>query len=210
MADLGELARELREALQQQQAVTERLLRLCAALEKESIEKGQSGVLVPYDAIVTEWNERCAARGMKRRNTAGELKPALLRIWRRWPSMDTWKAAFDACARNEWWTGSGGWRGNLESFVRPAHYGKFFDEAVAAAPVSAPSADRGLAFPEHGEEGDLVEEEISALLDDKKRPLPITGLLDPREVRGRDDAEFQRRLEVLTEAMRSDFRFARS
>lgn len=210
MADLGELARELREALQQQQAVTTRLLGLCAALEKESIEKGQSGVLCPYDEIVAEWNARCGKVGMKRRNTAGELKVAILRIWRKYPNLDTWRAAFDACARNEWWRGDGGWKGNLESFVRPAHYGKFFDEALAAVPAAAPAASRGLALDGDGSSAvDKVDEEIRLLLDDKARPLP-SGILvaDPREVRGKDDAEFVRRLDLLKDALAGDWRFS--
>lgn len=208
MPDLGELVRELREALQQQQAVTERIARLTAALEKESVKEGSSGAVVPYEEIVREWNSRCAARGMKRRNTAGELRVPMLRVWRKYPSLDTWKAAFDACARNDWWRGERGWQGNLESFLRPAHYGTFFDEALAAAPATAPASNRGLALEEPIGE-DKVEAEISLLMSDRARPLP-SGITvkDPREVRGKDDEEFVRRYEALKDALSQDWRFA--
>lgn len=206
MADFGALVRELREALQQQAAVTKRIEGLCSALERESIERGSSGTLAPYDEIVREWNERCATRGMKRRNTAGELKVAILRVWRKYPDLDLWRAAFDACARNDWWRGERGWQGSLESFVRPVHYGKFFDEGVGAATPTS-RGDGGLAFGQDAPVGDLVEEEVSALLADRARPLPVTGVPDPREVRGVDDAEFVRRLDVLKDALRLDFRF---
>ncbi len=203
MRDLGELSRELREALQQQAAITARIETICRALEAESIEKGQSGTTVPYDEIVKEWNQRCATRGMKKRNTAGELKPAMLRVWRKYPDLQVWRAAFDACARNSWWRGEGGWQGTLESMLRPINYGKFFDEAVGAAPVN-PSETLAL-----GKDGDRVEEFLSEFLRDKAAEIP-TGFKgkDPREVRGKDDAEFARRYDALRDFCRSDWRFA--
>ena len=203
--DIGEIARELREALQQQQAITVRLLALCASLEAEAIEKGASGVSVPYDEIVKEWNARCASVGMKKRNTAGETKPAILRVWRKYPSMETWRAALDACARNEWWRGERGWQGTLESFLRPINYGKFFDEGLGAA-EPAPSQRANIGGPPVV---DKVEEEIAALLDDKSRPLPFGIVVpDPRDVRGKDDQEFVRRRDRLKEALSEDWRFA--
>ena len=203
MADLGELTRELREALQQQQAVTHRLTALVEALEAESIEQGSSGTECPYDEIVKEWNVRCAKVGMKKRNTAGELKRNMLVAWRKHPNLDTWRAAFDACARNKWWRGEGDWLGNLESFLRPKNYGKFFDEALSAAPPDDSAAPSLLGEP------DRVEDEIDRMLANKAMPLPsgFTGK-DMREVRGKDDEEFVRRLEALRAWMRNDWRFA--
>lgn len=208
MADVGSIARELREALQQQAAVAKRIDGLVAALERESIEQGSSGVLVPYDDLIREWNDRCAKVGMKRRNTAGELKPAMLRVWRKYPNLDSWKAAFDACARNKWWRGEGGWQGNLESFLRPSKYGQFFDEGLgSAAPAPAPSG--GLAFGEDAPMIDKVDDEISALLADRARPLPSgIKVKDPREVRGKDDEEFVARLDALKDALAADWRFS--
>ena len=48
-----------------------------------------------------------------------------------------------------------------------------------------------------------VEGEISALLNDKTRPLPADFRgKDPREVRGKDDDEFIRRMLVLRDWLR--------
>ena len=204
MLDLGSLARELREALQQQAAVAHRLDKLCEKLEREALVTGASGTECPYESIVAEWNLRCAKVGMKKRNTPGETKHAMLVAWRKYPNLDTWRAALDACARNKWWRGEGDWLGNLESFLRPKNYSKFFDEALAAA---APSpGDDPLTLLD---EGNRVEDEIDRMLANKSMPLPsgFNGR-DPRDVRGKDDAEFQRRLAALQTWMENDWRYA--
>lgn len=205
MKDPTEVAREFRETYQQAAAILKRLDDLVKVLEQEAAERGSSGAVVPYDEIVREWNARCAVHGMKRRNTAGELKAGILRVWRKYPNLDSWRAAFDAVARNSWWRGEGGWQGTLESFIRPVHYGKFFDEGLGAA---APAASGTLAVGAGAPEEDPVEAEIDALLADKTRPLP-SGFAgrDPREVRGKDDEEFLRRLEALKTYIAGDWRF---
>lgn len=211
MAILTEALRELREATQQGKAVMERLSKALDSLAQVAAEQDPSaaagGTLCPYDEIVKEWNARCAAVGMAPRNTPGTLKAKMLLLWRRYPSMDLWRAAFDACANNDWWKGGGGWRGNLESFLRASHSDKFFDEAIgAAAPVTRvtlPSDASGRIAQ------GSVEEEIDELLRDPARPLPSgCPCADPREVRGKDEAEFVRRHDALAAWMATDWRFA--
>lgn len=206
MADVGAIVTELQEALRQRAAIDARIEALVKGLGEEVAAEGASLSVVPYQAIVDEWNRRCASVGMMRRTTIGTLKAAALRVWRRYANLDLWKAAFDACARNDWWRGErGGWRGSLESFLRPAHYGNFFDQGLGAAePAPSGTVAVGASAPTV----DAVEEEISALLDDRARPLP-SGFKgpDPREVRGKDDAEFVRRLDLLKEWLAGDWRF---
>lgn len=208
MRDLPEIVRDLREAMQQQAAIVKRIEGLTGELEKHEAEAVASRASCPYGAIVEEWNRRCAARGCKRRNTAGELKAAMLRVWRKYPDLALWRAAFDAVGRSEWWTGGGGWQGTLESFLRPSHYGKFFDEgtgAVAAEPEQAGSNPAGAVPSLFVSAEDVIDE----LLADRRKPLPegFPGA-DPREVRGRDDDEFGRRIALLREWLAGDWRFA--
>lgn len=198
MSRLEELAREIREVAQVVSAQAARLAQLIDALDREALESTGSTGNCPYDEILAEWNARCATVGMMPRRQAGVLKPKILRWWRKHPSLDLWRAAFDACSRNEHWAGKNGWRGSLESFLRTSHADRFFDQGLAL----------GVTEPDEQPLGTTVDEEISRLLADPDRSLPV-GFegKDPREVRGKNDAEFMRRLQALQDYLENDWRF---
>jgi len=41
-----------------------------------------------------------------------------------------WTGALTACSQDRHWLGDTGWRGNLQSFLRPEHRERFLDEAA--------------------------------------------------------------------------------
>lgn len=198
--ELHDLVEAYEQTAQQLVALGQRALELAGKIKRAAGGNART-TKCPYDAILAEWNERCAKRGMVRRNKIGVLQPKVLRVWKRYPNLDLWKAAFDACARNDFWRGERGWRGNLESFVRPQHYDKFFDVALVDSDEAAPPGKEDAPFQ-------TVEQRIDELLANPALPLPgdYEGK-DPREVRGKDDAEFARRLRALREHLESDWRF---
>lgn len=201
---VDELVDRFRAGQQKIEALMHEQTRLVGHLTAQVASDTAKVSACPYSEIVAEWNERCAKVGMKRRQRAGVLQPKILRIWRQYPDLALWRAAFDACAQNEHWRGANGWRGTLESFLRPAHYDKFFDAALLEDP--------DIDFPAQGDEqGDLfdtVEHVIDRILSNASEPLPkgYKGE-DPRDVRGKDDEEFLARMQALRAYLESDWRF---
>lgn len=211
--DREALARDFRELVTQHKALGARLETLARLLDQEAAVEGSSGLACPYEEIIQEWNSRCGAVGMKRRNTPGELRARILGCWRKRPNLDLWRAAFDACARDSWWNGQrGGWRGTLESFVVPKHFDRFMDEAVGAA--ASPDPGAGPLFHEQppesgGPEPERVQGFIDRFLSDPRAELPagFDGM-DPRPCRSIDPKEYGLRMAALRLYLENDWRFA--
>lgn len=161
----------------------------------------------PYEEILRLWNSTCAKVGMASRVRVGNLQSKILLAWRRYPDLEAWRLAFQECARSAWWRGEGGWRGSLDSFLRPTHYHRWFDHALGAGEQGERSDEAAAnvqveVTPGEFQSADEVLDEI--LTGERPWPEGYTGL-DPREAKG-NEREFHARSEALLAWLRTDWR----
>lgn len=189
-------------------AMTAEVESFLAALGYEAVQVAAAKTPpCPAEEIVREWNKRCGTVGMQKRNAVGALRQKIIARWKQHPHLDRWRAAMDACARNDWWRGTRGeWVGSLESFLSVAHFDKFVDEGLG---VAAP-APAGL-FENHDDEGaklESVEEFLERFLKDRSVELPAGyGGADPRPCAAVAPDEYGKRLADLHRWLEEDWRF---
>jgi hypothetical protein len=160
----------------------------------------------PYEEILRLWNSTCAKVGMAARTRLGNLQPKVLVAWRRYPDLGAWKLAFQECARSAWWRGEGGWRGSLDSFLRPSHYHRWFDTALGAGEQGERSDGESAKIEVSPGEFQAADEMLDEILTGARAwPEGYTGL-DPRQAKG-NEGEFHARSEALLAWLRTDWRF---